>query len=234
MNDAKNIEAVAEVVLELYSQLAEIRARELAATDITPTCKKGCSLCCYEHVDIFGIEAAPIVAAVNKMPPEQRSRLASRVNEYVAAREGTDALDVLSDANEAEALYSKNITRKERRAADRKILKRSIRHRKLAWRTSTPCPFLEDGACSIYEARPFSCRAMFSQVKPVEAVYKSGKSPIVRFDGVRFASALLQMAKEAGKEAHSLTLPHGPLVGVLLSLVGPDAFKDTKNPEASD
>ena len=218
------IEAVAEVVLELYRQLDEMSAKELSENGITPTCKKGCSLCCYEHVDIFGVEAAPIVAAINKMPPEQRSRLVNRMDEYVSAREGTDALDVLSDAEEVEAL--KNATRKERRAADRKQFKRSIRHRKLAWRTNTPCPFLEDGACSIYEARPFSCRSMFSQVKPVEAVYKSGKSPIVRFDGVRFASALLQMAKEAGKEPHSLTLPHGPMVGVLLSLVGPDAFKD--------
>jgi uncharacterized protein len=37
-------------------------------------------------------------------------------------------------------------------------LKRSIRHDLAEFSEKTPCPFLQDGACSIYPVRPLTCR----------------------------------------------------------------------------
>lgn len=37
-------------------------------------------------------------------------------------------------------------------------LKRSIQHDRMKYSGATPCPFLREGECSIYEARPLTCR----------------------------------------------------------------------------
>lgn len=37
-------------------------------------------------------------------------------------------------------------------------LARSIRHDRMEYSGATPCPFLQNGECSIYEARPLTCR----------------------------------------------------------------------------
>jgi Fe-S-cluster containining protein len=37
-------------------------------------------------------------------------------------------------------------------------LQRSIPHNRLEYSSQTPCPFLQAGECSIYEARPLTCR----------------------------------------------------------------------------
>lgn len=43
------------------------------------------------------------------------------------------------------------------------------------WRHRAPCPFLEEGLCSIYDARPLSCRSLSSQDAAACAAYLAGE-----------------------------------------------------------
>jgi hypothetical protein len=76
---------------------------------------------------------------------------------YVACRKGCSAcchMDVSITLAEAERLASASGRPMNRHV--RPLSEHTPRH------TVAPCPFLVEGACSVYEARPFACRAHFS------------------------------------------------------------------------
>jgi Fe-S-cluster containining protein len=217
-----------DTVLSLYKTL-EARHKEAyvaAGLENKITCKKGCSLCCYEHVDVYAVEIAPIVEAIMEMSLEQQNRLAKRMKEYVEIRKGTDALEIMTSLEDAKAagLTEAHPSQKELDQINEKYSERAIRHRRLAWEKGSPCPFLESGECSVYEARPYACRSMSSVEEPVYEKYRAGNAPIVRFDGVDMAQALAWWAQQSNGKVTDLTLPHGPLIGVLHHLVGDEIF----------
>jgi len=102
-------------------------------------CKKGCSTCCTTNVSITTLEAKYIIES-GLLTKEllQRLREASTKEHFIPSTTiNTSAAMCLSE-NQAPEETSPI--------------------------TFDPCPLLtEDGLCSIYEARPFSCRAMSSE-----------------------------------------------------------------------
>ncbi|MGM9516695.1 YkgJ family cysteine cluster protein [Roseateles sp. DB2] len=65
----------------------------------------------------------------------------------------------------------------------------------------SPCPFLSQaGECSVYDARPFSCRNHASFLSTDEhcrlPIKEQGGMPLVRFDGLLDAMRALQEGKE--------------------------------------
>lgn len=53
-----------------------------------------------------------------------------------------------------------------------------------------PCPLLKDGACSVYDARPFACRALYSfDAAACETGFTTGaRTPVPSLDWPRFLS----------------------------------------------
>lgn len=215
--------SVGRAILQIYKEIDDLVDKKLHEDGVIPTCKKGCSHCCYEHVDVWYPELAPIIEALNEMPIEQQKRLGERGIAYLKAREGTDLLNVLETLEQAEEKgMAKEMTIEQENSWNSNKRTLAVRHRRLAWETNTPCPFLEDNACSIYEARPHHCRGMFSEVQdPKAETYRNGEAEVIRTDGVPFTKVL---TKFAGPDPHRVMLPMGSFIGVLLKHAGKDVF----------
>jgi Fe-S-cluster containining protein len=57
-------------------------------------------------------------------------------------------------------------------------LERSIPHNRMEYSGQTPCPFLENGECSIYEARPLTCRMHLNfDVDPYWCLHENWNKP---------------------------------------------------------
>ncbi len=227
---------VGAIVMKVYEHLDQSLRLERAKNGIWLKCKEGCSHCCYENLEVMGIEIAPIIDAINEMTVEQQRRLGERGMKYLEARKGTPVLSrTIGSLEEAEKMGMKErMKRNDRRAWNKQTLKLAKQHRKIAWETATPCPFLEENKCSIYEARPYACRTMGSVYEPDAERYRIGKAQVVRTDGMEFSYAMVQLAERAGKPRTDVTLPQGTLVGVMLKLLGDDFFEKLATQSGED
>ncbi len=115
------------------------RAAHAAASGATIACARGCTACCQTVVVTYLPEAARVAAWLAR--PESTAARQAFVDAYPdwRARIG-DGTDRLVDCER----------RGDLEAAQREF--DDLRRRRV------PCPFLRDGACSIYEVRPVVCR----------------------------------------------------------------------------
>ena len=84
------------------------------------------------------------------------------------------------------AIFELEILYLERYAGERRL----VRPRKREEIANTPCPFLMDGACSIYEFRPYICRKHFSLSPSTwcgPSVSNEYDFPLISFTGVEEA-----------------------------------------------
>jgi Fe-S-cluster containining protein len=105
-------------------------------------CKKGCSTCCTQSVSITSLEGIEILAYLKK---QNKVPQFSAMQVIISGREQ----NLISTNTFAENCL-KNI---ESNKATTDVL----------WNFA-PCIFLKDSSCSIYPARPFSCRCFLSTV----------------------------------------------------------------------
>lgn len=114
----------------------------LAAMGKPIKCGPGCGACCSQLVPVSEYEAAHLANVVRTMPPAQRSRVINRFTRAIASLDEAGLISHLTDtfANEAHDW--------------RKVLDL----KKQYWGLNIPCPFLEDGSCSIHPHRPLACR----------------------------------------------------------------------------
>jgi Fe-S-cluster containining protein len=103
------------------------------------SCKKGCGACCSYLVAISEVEARRIRVVVEHLPEPRRSVIRDR---FAAAHDRLDRSGLLTKL----------------RAADQWTEAEYEAQVEAYHRVGLPCPFLEDGACSIYEERPVTCR----------------------------------------------------------------------------
>lgn len=101
---------------------------------VTPTCCRGCSACCYEPVYSESLEASVAIQALAQLPPEQQKEIKRRLREVVEKFRASEVFKAR--------------------------MPRAVEYRKL----SLACPFLDlkNGDCTIYNSRPFGCRAHFA------------------------------------------------------------------------
>jgi Fe-S-cluster containining protein len=117
-----------------------------AQEGVAPTCRKGCDACCHQLVMVTVAEAHEAAAALNRRPADQQAAIRSRLAAWTEAT--ADLRQRLQSGvdEDLEGLV-------EGIAAD-------------YWQRRVPCPFLDAGACAIYEGRPLACRHHFSLSAP--------------------------------------------------------------------
>lgn len=122
------------------------------AEGFTPTCHAGCDACCHQLVMTTSAEARAAASFMRGLPRAEQARLAARLDGWL---EATGALrqrlqEVHDDELEpvVEAI-----------ATD-------------YWLQRIPCPFLNEGLCALYEARPLACRHHFSLSDPALCAVK--------------------------------------------------------------
>ncbi|MCT4656964.1 MAG: YkgJ family cysteine cluster protein [Cohaesibacter sp.] len=131
-----------------------------------PICSAGCSHCCYQAVDIYPWEAKRIGEAFSALPPETQADIKSRADSWTRHYN-----------SEYEKVYAERKEQYERtpfkiyRSFYGQTLDQFQRRDRIA------CPFLQDGFCSIYEARPAMCRLYFQFTDPFECEADPLRSP---------------------------------------------------------
>jgi Fe-S-cluster containining protein len=103
------------------------------------SCVKGCGACCSQPVPLAEIEAYNIAQVVENLPEPRRTEIKKRFDEACQHFHEIGWFQKLDEC----ALLPKE----ERQKVVMEYFYENV-----------SCPFLEDGACSIYEDRPLVCR----------------------------------------------------------------------------
>jgi Fe-S-cluster containining protein len=176
---------LARAVMPLDEQLVKVSAkRHLTLTKTEISCKKGCGSCCNQLVPVSIPEAFLLHDLVSAMPEARQEVVLTRFieAEEVHDEQGIDETTLNSVSNEDEL---------------REVL---VAHHRLG----VPCPFLEEGSCSIYRERPSMCRE-YLVTSPAENCAKVGETSVKPVPmSIRMSLALARVA--------SRVLGGGPLI----------------------
>ncbi|HXG17834.1 MAG TPA: YkgJ family cysteine cluster protein [Methylomirabilota bacterium] len=126
------VQSFADAVIHSTVKVVEEQGQKIS-------CKKGCSACCRQLAPIAETEARHIRNIVEALAEPRRTVIRTRFAEACQRLEKAGLLEQLRHADQ--------LTEGDRRALGLKYFAQGI-----------PCPFLEDGACSIYADRPIACR----------------------------------------------------------------------------
>jgi len=130
----------ASVMLPVFQGLSntftELASRLLEKSEVRISCTKGCGACCSQAVPLGEIEVYHISRVVERLPEPRRSQVRERFAKSAQHFRDIGWLEQLQASKPEE-----------------------IREQVIAYFfEAQPCPFLEDGSCSIYEDRPIACR----------------------------------------------------------------------------
>ena len=117
-------------------------AGDLAAAGIPLSCGPGCGVCCNQLVPVSREEALALARLVRSLPAPTRRAVEDRFRRAVAALEEAGLLPRLIEAFES-GIHKPGVLA---------ALQRDY------WAVGLPCPFLDQGSCSVHPVRPVICR----------------------------------------------------------------------------
>jgi len=139
-------------IFQRFTDIAvDVARRDEEAKGNTVSCSGTCTSCCRRLVPVSESEARYLVRLIELLPADRIETLRERFDE---------AVDELSRLGLLERL---------RESAGNTDTAALIELAESYIEANVPCPFLEDGCCSIYEHRPLSCRER-ATIRPVEEV----------------------------------------------------------------
>ena len=138
-------------------------------------CQKGCAACCTQSVTMTSLEGELILDIVNSQGRKQW--LIDKLAQTPPGKRGT----IITTNQFAEACLKKQTVDSEAFGC---------------W-DFTPCFFLEDAVCSIYEARPFGCRSFGSAVTCSDKK-AAEMAPIHLTVNTVFTQIIEQLSSDAG------------------------------------
>src|SRR5262249_42347869 len=103
------------------------------------SCQKGCGACCRQLVPIAEEEARHLRDLVEALPEPRRTEVRSRFREARRRLDEAGLLEKLRHPEECDRGDSRSLAL-------------------TYFAQGIPCPFLEEGSCSIYRDRPLVCR----------------------------------------------------------------------------
>src|SRR3989344_2442301 len=107
-------------------------------------CKKHCSFCCYQQIEVMNVERNIIRNYVQeKLPDEKKDIVKEQLSSWLDYFDENTPNDKPLDGYELFGTFREKSTS-----------------------AKLKCPFLIDSVCSIYEARPFACRIHIVADKP--------------------------------------------------------------------
>ena len=118
-----------------------------------PACRgKGCSWCCYDAALVNPLEVLILMLALERKPLEERLFIKRQLARWILIHTSEDAMIPMQTGAQSENTDAFHDNVRKRTA---KTVEASMKFR-------TPCPFLIDGACSVYASRPIACRGHHS------------------------------------------------------------------------
>lgn len=111
------------------------------------SCKAGCGACCSQAVPIAEVEVYQIAELVENMPEPRRTEIKKRFADAVGHFESIGWFERIRKVANQKMPDNPEYVPTELIDAAMEYFNQGI-----------PCPFLENGSCSIHENRPLSCR----------------------------------------------------------------------------
>jgi len=136
------VESVLDELDSLYAEFGARLAAHAANPDNVHLCFAGCSHCCKRGAffAVTLVEAVRLAVAITAMPEAQRAEVHAAARMLLAAQHREFAGEPRDVPGRRDpALFDTRVAR--------------------VARTGVACPLLENDRCSIYEGRPFLCRA---------------------------------------------------------------------------
>jgi Fe-S-cluster containining protein len=166
---------LARAVMPLDDQLVQMGVKKhLPVAKAKISCAKGCGSCCNQLVPISTPEAFMLHDLVAAMPESRQEGVLER---FIAAEEVHEEHGI--DETTLNAISSEQELR---------MLLVSYH------RLGIPCPFLEEGSCSIYRSRPSMCRE-YLVTSPAENCSRIGETVVTRVPvSIRMSLALAGVA----------------------------------------
>ncbi|MBK8255187.1 MAG: YkgJ family cysteine cluster protein [Polyangiaceae bacterium] len=134
----------ARAITDGFTSIAAANAERAA---LKVSCKKGCTACCYQTVPVAPIEALHLAQVVDAMPEGRRSIVKSRFEAALAKLKELGLWRPEPRAGKWALRSTATTVHEQWEDISRRYFEAVI-----------PCPFLEEGACSIYADRPSPCR----------------------------------------------------------------------------
>lgn len=134
----------------ITDELMAISIEKSRVEGLDVSCRKGCTWCCHQLVPLAPAEAVRLAEVVEAMPREQRRAVKKRFEKAVAQMERAGLVDARAEPGRAELLSAATTASAQWDDASGRY-----------YRARIPCPFLEDGGCTVYAERPMVCREYY-------------------------------------------------------------------------
>lgn len=135
------------VFQQMSNAFVDMSIKAVEATGEKISCKKGCGACCSQPVPISEVEVYQIAELVESMPEPRRSEIKARFARGVEHFKKINWFDRMQSLATLPAPKDPNYQRKE-------VIDLAMEY----FYENIPCPFLEEGSCSIHPDRPLACR----------------------------------------------------------------------------
>jgi Fe-S-cluster containining protein len=147
-----NLTQILPVIQSLDDSFIQGVSAQLAAVGKPVSCKVGCTHCCHQLIALNIFEAEALTTWFRTLPEPRQQQLVERFHQALLKLSAAGLIDRM--VNEEWFVESNTA----RQLAVDYLYKR------------VPCPFLEEGACSIYSMRPLICRE-YMVTSPPENCY---------------------------------------------------------------
>ena len=183
------VSAIVPLMRRLGEEAQALEEARSLQTGKTLSCHKGCAACCRMMVPLSAPEAFALRVFVRSLPTERQQRIAERLAQAKSKLLSHGLWHQLLDMGETTQPPDDD-------ALD------PINRDYYALRT--PCPFLEDEVCSIYDERPAACRELLV-TSPAEWCQDMVQNPVEQIPvPVRIGPALGLLWGELTKTAARL------------------------------
>jgi len=137
---------------------------DTAISQISSVCLKGCSHCCHQSIPIVDVEGITIVNYIEaKLELTVREQIRNNIINWVTFFNSNTPSRVLNE---------KDVIEFEQVAAVKRIA----------------CPFLINNLCTIYEARPITCRTHIVASSPEECSQNPLRDPVNQAMQIKLSS----------------------------------------------
>ena len=116
-------------------------------SQLPKSCKKGCTYCCNQSINILMWEEPLIIDFVDSLSKQQKIIIKNNIKEYFKVFN-----EITPEANRDNPLCAEDFSKVEKLFREKRI----------------PCPMLNNGLCMIYKVRPTVCRAHIVSGSPQE------------------------------------------------------------------
>ena len=191
--------AMLPVFHELSQSFSGLSTRLLAKADQQVSCAMGCTACCRQTIPVAEIEIYDIARLVREMPEPRRTEVKERFETLYNHFQEKGWFEKLNDCHDEAAL--KEV-----------VLEYFFEH--------TNCPFLEEGACSIYKDRPIACREYM-----VTSPRENCDHPIAT--NLRMVPLLIDASTGVRRVARSGNLSGKSIIPLIAALRWADQYPET-------